>query len=460
MALTVFQAPLTTEDEWRHLVEAVPPDCRQLVYDTVCDNAAELSSHFYAYMMEHAMAKMFLNHDVVHQRLHASMQRWLQKVFEHPLQDERAIVAQQRHVGEVHARIQVPVHLVARGARLIKLDLNHAVLARCTPATPYELCASYVSQILDFALELISASYERSAQRSAREDEAYRMYTVGQNIAVERERQRAILLEWGQELLFTLHRAKGAVALPSLGKSEFGLWFTHKASVMFEGDKDMEHIRTSMERVDNTLMPVLRSPESALHPREVLIQELQSELSDIKFHLNTLFERHLEAENGRDALTHLLNRRFLSTVMNREIHMAQTRATSFALMLVDLDHFKRVNDEYGHDAGDLVLQQAATLLLSCVRNGDFVFRYGGEELLVMLVEVTTEAAQRLSEQIRTRFETTPLQIGQGRAVTVTASIGVAMYNGHPDYQYLIRRSDEAMYRAKNAGRNRVEFDAT
>jgi diguanylate cyclase len=139
--------------------------------------------------------------------------------------------------------------------------------------------------------------------------------------------------------------------------------------------------------------------------------------------------------------------------------MAQTRSTTFALMLLDLDHFKRVNDEYGHDAGDLVLQQAATLLLGSVRNGDFVFRYGGEELLVMLVEVSTEAAQRIAEQIRSRFESTPLQIGQGRTITVTASIGVSMYNGHPDYQYLIRRSDDAMYRAKNAGRNRVEFDS-
>lgn len=460
MALTVFHTPLTAESEWRHLVDSVTPDCRQLVYDTVNENAPELARHFYAYMMEHDMAKTFLSHEVVQQRLHASMGLWLKKVFEHPLQDEAAIVAQQRHVGEVHARIQVPVYLVARGARLIKLDLNHALLARCTPATPYELCASYVSQILDFALELMSASYERSAQRNAREDEAYRMYSVGQNIAVERERQRAILLEWGQELLFTLHRTKGPVPLPSLGKSEFGLWFNHKASVMFEGDKDMEHIRTAIERVDNTLMPVLRAPESALRSRDALIQELQSELSDLKFHLNTLFERHLEAENGRDSLTRLLNRRFLSTVMNREIHMAQTRQTSFALLLIDLDHFKRVNDEYGHDAGDLVLQQAATLLLGSVRNGDFVFRYGGEELLVMLVEVNTDAATRLAQQIRTRFETTPLQIGQGRTITVTASIGVAMYNGHPDYQYLIRRSDEAMYRAKNAGRNRVEFDAS
>lgn len=458
MTMTVFHAPLAAEDEWQQLIDTVPPDCRQRVYDTVCEQANALAGHFYDYMMDHAMAKAFINHEVVHQRLHASMVLWLKKVFEHPLQDASAIVAQQRHVGEVHARIQVPVHLVARGARLIKLDLNHAVLARCSDTTQYEQCVAHVNQMLDFALELMSASYERSAQRSAREDEAYRMHSVGQNIAVERERQRAILLEWGQELLFTLHRAKGPVPLPSLGKSEFGLWFTHKASVMFEGDKDMEHIRIAIERVDTSLMPLLRAPKAALRPREALIQELQAELSDLKFHLNTLFERHLETENGRDSLTRLLNRRFLPTVMNREIHMAQTRNTTFALVLIDLDHFKRVNDEYGHDAGDLVLQQAATLLLGSVRNGDFVFRYGGEELLVMLVEVTAEAAQRIAQQICTRFESTPLQIGQGRTITVTASIGVSMYNGHPDYQYLIRRSDDAMYRAKNGGRNRVEFD--
>ena len=141
--------------------------------------------------------------------------------------------------------------------------------------------------------------------------------------------------------------------------------------------------------------------------------------------------------------------------MNREIKMAQTRHTGFALLLLDLDHFKRVNDSHGHDAGDLVLQQVATLLLGSVRNGDFIFRYGGEELLVMLVEVDAKSAARLAELIRLKIETTPLSIGHGQSVNVSVSIGLAMYGGHPDHQYLITQADEAMYQAKQQGRNRV-----
>ena len=135
--------------------------------------------------------------------------------------------------------------------------------------------------------------------------------------------------------------------------------------------------------------------------------------------------------------------------------MAQTRHTGFALLLLDLDHFKLVNDSYGHDAGDHVLQQVAARLLGSVRNGDFVFRYGGEELLVMLVEVNQASASRLAELIRQKIQSTPISIGNGRTVNVTCSIGIAMYSGHPDHLFLIKQADEAMYNAKHQGRNRV-----
>ncbi len=449
----------TAEAEWLDILDATPDICRELLAHAVVTNAQQLATHFYAYMMEHPQAKVFLDHESVHSRLHGSMMRWLVEIFRYPLKDAAAVVAHQRHIGEVHARIRVPVYLVARGARLIKKDLSALLAAQFDDAGLQEKGVSCVNQVIDLALELMSASYERNSQRGARDDEAYRMHSVGQNIAVERERQRAVLLEWGQEVLFTLHRSNGAQQLPSLGKSEFGLWFSHKASAMFEDDADVGQIDTIIERIDTTLLPMLRAPEVDIRPRDVLIRELQAELNDVKFHLTQLFERHQEAENGRDTLTRLLNRKFLSAVMSREIKMAQSRHTGFALLLLDLDHFKRVNDGFGHDAGDQVLQQVATLMQSSVRNGDFIFRYGGEEILVMLVEVDLESALRIAELIRAKIEKTVMSIGQGRTVNVTASIGVALYSGHPDHLYLIKQADEAMYQAKNQGRNRVIVSA-
>ncbi len=462
---TPCQATDSPETEWRKIVSSIPESCLAALSETVAGNAAELADLFYQFMLGHPQAKAFLDHNVVQQRLHASMRRWLVEIFRHPQLDETAIVALQRHVGEVHARIQLPIFLVARGARLLKQEVARALEAKFDDPRLLAQTIACSGQLMDLALELMSTSYERNSQRGARNDEAYRLFSIGQNFAVERERQRAVLLEWVQEILFTLHRPSAWASLPSLGKSEFGLWFTHKAPAIFDGDNEMEQVQSIIERVDSSVLPLLRVPPLLqLRPLAEMIMGLQFEIDSIKFLLTTLFERHQESENGRDVLTRLLNRRFLPSVMNREIHLAQTRHTGFALLLLDLDHFKRVNDEHGHDAGDLVLQQSAALLMSCVRNGDFIFRFGGEELLVMLVEVNTESALRIAELVRQKFETTQLLIGQGRVVQISVSIGVALYDGHPDHQYLIKKADEAMYSAKQQGRNRValatgvEFD--
>lgn len=246
--------------------------------------------------------------------------------------------------------------------------------------------------------------------------------------------------------------------LPALSRSEFGLWFHHKATAMFDGAPEIELISEIMERVDEAILPQMCVPqevEAASGHLQSLIISLQTELDNLKFQLSALFERQLEVENGRDTLTRLLNRRFLPSVLMREIKVATERHSQFAMLMIDVDHFKRVNDEHGHEAGDMVLQQAAMLILNSVRNGDFVFRYGGEELLVMLVEIDPQVAERIAETLRRRFEANEFLVSMGRQLQVTISVGLAVYDGHPDYQYLINRADQAMYQAKQSGRNRV-----
>lgn len=452
----VPQPDQSAESEWRDIVQAAPVVCRAALAQLMDEQSSALADKFYIHMLGHPQAKVFLTAEVVNQRLHASMGRWLKEIFQHPPLEPATIVAHQRYVGEVHARIQLPIHLVSRGARLIKHDVRFGLSSKFEDPVLLAQAISFADRLIDLALELMSVSYERSSQREARTDEAYRLFSIGQNVGIERERQRAVLMEWAHEVMMMLHRASGRVALPALRQSEFGMWFNHKAVAMFEGDAEVAQILEIIERIDTTVLPLITprdgQPDGSGSDRVV---ELQHEIENLKFLLNNLFERHQEAENGRDVLTRLFNRRFLPAVISREIHVAQTRNSGFALLLLDLDHFKRVNDGYGHDAGDLVLQQAATLLLSCVRNGDFVFRYGGEEFLVMLVEVDKESALRVAELIRSKFESAQFQLGQGRALNVTASIGVAVYDGHPDHQYVLKRADAAMYEAKQSGRNRA-----
>src|SRR5690606_15153743 len=121
-----------------------------------------------------------------------------------------------------------------------------------------------------------------------------------------------------------------------------------------------------------------------------MMQAFQRKVDDIKYLLMTLFDRVDSLEGGRDPLTQLLNRRFLPTVLAREIAMATSGQGTFSLFLADIDHFKQINDEYGHGGDDAVLRQVAELLQDTCRTGDYVFRYGGEEFLVVLVDARAD----------------------------------------------------------------------
>ncbi|HLO95707.1 MAG TPA: protoglobin domain-containing protein, partial [Burkholderiaceae bacterium] len=168
---------LGPELEWQALLDATPQPCRAWLSGVVQVHAPRLAADFYVAMMNHPQAQAFLDHRVVEQRLTHSMQQWVRSLFRHPSPDIPALVAQQRHVGEVHARVQLPIHLVARGARQLKRSL-FSVLAQA-PCPP-ELLAdaqNHVSLLIDLALELMSEAYLRNSQRGARNDEAYRLFS-------------------------------------------------------------------------------------------------------------------------------------------------------------------------------------------------------------------------------------------------------------------------------------------
>jgi diguanylate cyclase (GGDEF)-like protein len=125
--------------------------------------------------------------------------------------------------------------------------------------------------------------------------------------------------------------------------------------------------------------------------------------------------------------------------------------------MVDIDHFKRFNDEYGHSVGDVTLQKVASLLHNCIRGGDRIYRYGGEEFVVVFMDATMVEADALAERLRKATETTPFSGSSLEPVgPVTISIGLAARPEHSaDVEALIDLADKAMYEAKEGGRNRV-----
>jgi diguanylate cyclase (GGDEF)-like protein len=167
-------------------------------------------------------------------------------------------------------------------------------------------------------------------------------------------------------------------------------------------------------------------------------------------------DQELQEQAISDPLTGLYNRRYLSEFLPRELSRSGRNATPVAVMLIDLDHFKRVNDSFGHEAGDIVLRAVGNLLKSNVRGSDIACRYGGEEFALILPETGADSAVRRAEDIRRAIAALQLSHAGKPIGRVTASFGIALF---PDQSHdtddLLRVADVALYAAKAAGRDRV-----
>ena len=217
----------------------------------------------------------------------------------------------------------------------------------------------------------------------------------------------------------------------------------------------MNNLASATPQTLNETLLLLLLFTSTLVTTGLVLSAVVSERSRTLNELRTAL-RNLHTQAVTDPLTHLLNRRYLSEFLPREVIRARRSGDSLAVLMIDLDHFKRFNDEFGHDAGDLVLKEAAQLLLAHIRGSDIACRYGGEEFVLVLPDTTFEGARRRAEEIRAAIKGLQLSLRGKPLGQVTVSIGVALMPDHvANPEALIRVADEAMYQAKAAGRDRV-----
>jgi len=162
----------------------------------------------------------------------------------------------------------------------------------------------------------------------------------------------------------------------------------------------------------------------------------------------------------KDPLTNCYNRRFLEEYIVKYEHLAKRQGNIVGILMLDIDHFKMVNDTYGHQAGDSILQKFASVVRDSIRASDLVFRYGGEEFVVLLPEIKNGAGINVAEKIRANVESTHIKIDSGVIVHITVSIGVAEFpQDAKSLKEAIKFADLALYKAKKSGRNKVcRFD--
>jgi len=166
------------------------------------------------------------------------------------------------------------------------------------------------------------------------------------------------------------------------------------------------------------------------------------------------------AQAVTDDMTGLYNRRYFDRHLNVMLSKAQQQDRDMALMILDIDHFKSVNDTHGHDIGDAVLKEFALRLKRNIRGMDLACRFGGEEFVVLMPDTDYRQAEAVAERVRQSIGERNFEVGAGRPLSITVSAGLALNETAADTpETLIKRADVALYRAKREGRNRVIFDA-
>ncbi|NNJ44954.1 MAG: GGDEF domain-containing protein [Sulfurovum sp.] len=167
--------------------------------------------------------------------------------------------------------------------------------------------------------------------------------------------------------------------------------------------------------------------------------------------------RIVEKEAKTDVITGLFNRRAYTETSNIEYQRLLRHQHVLSVMIFDVDHFKQINDNFGHDAGDYILKSVGIIVKDIIREYDYAYRIGGDEFLLLLPETNAQQASVLAERIRIRIENKKLVDDHNNIFSVTASFGISQYKQmDTSIEEIAKRADKALYKAKKGGRNRVE----
>lgn len=192
------------------------------------------------------------------------------------------------------------------------------------------------------------------------------------------------------------------------------------------------------------------------------IQQLEEFLKEVRTSLGLIFEKALEHEKSIlmaniDPLTGVFNRRGGLKATKELLQEASTKGGNVCFLVLDIDHFKNINDTYGHDVGDKVLKKVIEVIKNLVRKEDIIIRWGGEEFIIVLSNISTKKAVEIAERIRKRVEQTPIKVDKNKTLRITVSVGVACSEKEKTFRFekLFEIADRRLYEAKNRGRNKV-----
>ncbi len=433
---------------FKQILDAIQPHCESIV------------TYFYRELLNNTAAIKFLNHDAVKSQLRVALAEWLHNsfVYKPSSEEQEKYYQQQIRIGAIHARIDLPMALVNYGMSIIKTRVLQTLKNSNLTRDELADAATLVTQIIDWSLMIIDQSCEYEIIINEKNAQSLKTNISAQNLAFDYERLCTSLSEWMRNLLLLIAQNKYEAGVQStIRHSNFGLWISHKAHLFLAGRPELTILVTLVDNIDDEMRQlVICMRQQNLSGIEETLISLNGYISKSIIVLGSIAKDMIDEDNGRDSLTHLFNCHYLETIMRHETKYSLEHGILFGVLIIDVDFFSRINDIFGRENGDKILGQLASILTQQVRAGDFVFRIGGEEFLIILADVNPQIIQRVSEKIRFKIQNHCFELTDTlQSSAVTVSIGTSIHDRHPDFNRTIVLAEKALCAAKKNGRNQV-----
>lgn len=239
----------------------------------------------------------------------------------------------------------------------------------------------------------------------------------------------------------------------------FGHWLENKAQHLDIDDETLGNLVTRHKKVHDLAREMVLTVQDGTTINEALYDDFLASSEQFVGLIESAYDALVASINATDPLTGAENRSLMSVRLEERRHLSTKKGSQAWILMVDLDHFKSVNDEHGHEIGDQVLKGFSALVRDHIRGDDLFFRYGGEEFLLCISGVSAETVAAVAERLRKASSDKTYEVRNNGHISVTASFGIADMTAHRDIGDAINAADLAMYAAKKAGRNRVVFDS-
>lgn len=238
---------------------------------------------------------------------------------------------------------------------------------------------------------------------------------------------------------------------------DFGKWLNESGKNIIEDEFIYNSIKLFHKNFHNLVSIATDYLKNRLYKELFfIIREVEANSLWLSNEISYINTKIIALEFSKDFLTGLLTRQALQQISIKYLEIMELTGQPISIIIADIDFFKKINDTYGHLAGDAVLKHFANIIRENLRKSDYVFRIGGEEFLILLPNTSLEEAVKIAENLRRKLEETPL-IYDGKEIKLTTSFGVAEFKDHNNLNSLIKEADEKLYQAKREGRNRVIY---